>query len=185
MTRMEKVKEYAIAALVVGVFAMCMGFLFTPPVIQAQQPPTLIYGQNGGTIKAIATDSSGRVNTVLTATNDPCMDPNVVKASAVVNIASATTTQIVALASGNFINVCAWALTVAGTAPSYQFEYGTGASCGTGTTVLTGTFLPTVGSFTAINGDVSLFRTAASNALCIVSAGTGPSIQGVVTYVQQ
>lgn len=118
-------------------------------------------------------------------TNDPCGNPGVLKSSVSVAISTATTTQLVALSASKVIYVCGFALTLTGTTPTVQFEYGTGASCGTGTTVLTGAFAPTTGSFIQTQGASTLFATAASNALCAVTAGTGPSDQGVLTYVQQ
>lgn len=130
---------------------------------------------------------------VVPGSTDPCQDLSQQKSSVVVNISTATTTQIVALSGTTVVYVCGYSLVAAaGTNPSIQFEYGTGASCGTGTTTLTGamatgvTVSTTVGGpiFTAGN-DVSLLKTAAGNALCLVSGGTTPNFQGFVTFVQQ
>jgi hypothetical protein len=103
--------------------------------------------------------------------------------SAVVNVSTATTTQIVAAVANKSIYVCSFALTSAGTTPSFQFEYGTGGTCGTGTTLLSGAFAPTSGSYTYAGGNLGLmFSAPVTNGLCIVSGGTTPSIQGLITY---
>lgn len=113
---------------------------------------------------------------------DPC-NTNTLKSSVVINVASATTTQLVALVAGQKIYVCSFVFTAAvGTAATYQFEYGTGSSCGTGTTVLTGAM---VGGFFLTDGNSNMnFATASGNALCLVTGGTSPNAQGFLTYVQ-
>lgn len=131
---------------------------------------------------------------VIPGSTDPCQDLSQLKTSAVVNIASATTTQLVALSGSTVVYVCAYDIwATAGTNPSLQFEYGTGASCGTGTTTLTGAMASGVTVSTTAAGpdfktpsaDVTLFKTPAGNALCAVSGGTGPNLQGYITFVQQ
>ena len=125
--------------------------------------------------------------------SDPCQDVSAIKQSASVAISSATTTQIVALSGTAQVYVCAYELVAgAGTNPSLQFEYGTGASCGTGTTVLSGAMATGVTVSTTAPGPIftagpgaTLLKAPAGNALCIVSAGTSPNFQGWVNYVQQ
>jgi|SRR5215471_2990094 len=104
-----------------------------------------------------------------------------------INIASATTTQIVGGTSigGNKrrIVVCGYDFTSAGTSPTYQFEEGTGSACGTGTTALSGVYAPTSGIKTSYGGaGATIMATDSGNELCIVSGGT-PSLQGVLNYV--
>src|SRR5437879_5656570 len=70
--------------------------------------------------------------------SDPCQSNGIAKSSIVLNITSATTTQLVALSAGKQIFVCGFNFTMVGTVQTLAFEYGTGASCGTGTTLLTG-----------------------------------------------
>lgn len=116
---------------------------------------------------------------------DPCQSSSIAKSSAVINIASATTTALVALSGTTTVYVCGWSFTAAvGTAATYQFEYGTGATCGTGTTVLTGAMIGNAGPLTMPVG-ATIIRTPAGNAVCMLTAGTGPSAQGVLTFVQQ
>lgn len=102
--------------------------------------------------------------------------------TATISVTTGNTTQLVALASSQIIRVCSFILTesLAGTA---KFVYGTGSNCGTGTTDITAAMaLATNGSLALSSGNGSLFRTIASNALCLTSA-TG-TITGFVTYAQ-
>lgn len=134
---------------------------------------------------------SSVAQTVSPITTDPCQSPAAVKTSVPINITTATTTSLVALSGSTIVYVCGFAVTVGSTvtANTIQFEYGTGGTCGAGTTVLTGV-LNTAGVLT---GEISyggagqtVFKTAAANGLCAVSTvGTGPSIQGLLTFVQQ
>lgn len=126
----------------------------------------------------------------LNSANDPCGSWGTTKQSTAVTISTATTTQIVALTAGQTIFVCGFNFSMTGTtAPTFQFEYGTGTNCGTGTTVLTGVYAAditaTIGQYIYGGGEMTIFATASANALCIVTGGTGPSLQGVVTFVQR
>jgi len=103
--------------------------------------------------------------------------------SAIVNVAAAATTQIVALASSQIIRVCSFVISGDTLATTATFVYGTGANCGTGTTSLTGAMrLADEGNISATGANGSLFRTIASNALCLTAA-TG-AVTGFVTYAQ-
>lgn len=125
---------------------------------------------------------------------DPCLSPGVTKRSVAVNITSATTTQLVALVASRSVYVCGAILTIAPSATSADtatFEYGTGSSCGTGTTALTGAIgagdLTTAAPplLVTLNVAGTNLTAPSGNALCVVSAGTTVNIQGVVTFVQQ
>lgn len=112
---------------------------------------------------------------------DPCQNTGVIKSSVAVAISTATTTRVIAPVAGQTIYACSFGGTaVAGTAATYTWEYGTGGTCGTGTTLLTGAL--TGGGFFHILGE---FHTASAAELCIVTGGTGPNYQGILTYVQQ
>jgi hypothetical protein len=107
--------------------------------------------------------------------------------SAAVNIAAAGTTSIVTGVVGKTIFPCAFTVTVAGTAPTIQFESGTTANCGSNTTVLSGTYLPLATSTFALGGGVGVFVRLPSTPalglnLCVIAGGTTPSIQGIITY---
>lgn len=116
------------------------------------------------------------------------------KSSAPINITSATTTSIVAVSGSTTVYVCGFTITIAPsavTADTALFEYGTGATC-TSPTVLTGTFgngdlTSTVGVAPVTYGGsgATIFKSAASAGVCILSAGNAVNIQGVLTYVQQ
>jgi len=119
-------------------------------------------------------------------TGDPCQNPSVAKSTVSVAVTSATTTRLVALVTGAQVYVCDLALTTVGTSASVQLEYGTGATCGTGTTALTGAMVPsaTVGVIKlGFGGTVT--TAPASQSLCLVSGATVTSVEGVLSYVQQ
>jgi hypothetical protein len=125
---------------------------------------------------------------------DPCEFSGALKSSVPINITTATTTQLVPLVAGKAVYVCGASFTIAPsgtTADTILFEFGTGASCGTGTTALTGAFgagdlTTTTGVVPVTLADPGVSMTApAGNALCAVSAGTTVNIQGVLQFVQQ
>lgn len=104
-------------------------------------------------------------------------------ASVPINVATATTTQLVALAAGKAIYVTAWDV-VAGGADTVTLEYGSGSSCGTGTTALTGGYpLLTGGGIAKGTGLGPLFIIPAGKALCIVTSAAVQA-SGSVSYAQ-
>lgn len=118
-------------------------------------------------------------NTV--GSSDPCQNPGVLKSSVAVSVSSATTTQLVALSAGKSIYVCGG--TISSVGGTSTLEYGTGASCGTGTTTLTGAF--PAASTVPLGSGLSLLATASGNALCILSGASTTATAGFITYVQQ
>lgn len=149
-----------------------------------------------GVLQTIVNSGAVTVSGTVTATppaTDPCASSGITKSSVLVNITSATTTQLVALSGTTIVYVCNFTLTVSQvitTANTIKFVYGTGSACGTGTTDLTGTF--GAGGITAslpmviMGGGNTLFKTIAGNALCATTAiGASGTFQGIVTYVQQ
>jgi hypothetical protein len=125
---------------------------------------------------------------------DPCQNPAVAKSSAVINVTSATTTQLVPLSGATVIYACEFGITISQvitTPNTLKFVYGTGASCGTGTTNLTGLFgdggvTAAAPIFVTSGAAGTSFKTAAGNALCVTTAiGGSGSFQGWVTFVQQ
>jgi hypothetical protein len=126
--------------------------------------------------------------------SDPCQTSGSFKSSKSIQITTATTTQLIPLVAAQGIYVCGGYLAVGSSATSAataQFEYGTGASCGTGTVTLTGL----LGTQTAtagidaqpvpLSGGVTNFSTPQGDALCIVTAGTTVSVQGWISFIQQ
>ena len=114
---------------------------------------------------------------------DPCLSPAVPKSSVVLNVT--TSAQVLAVSGTTSIYVCGFNATLAGTTPTFQFEYGTGAVCATGLTVLSGVYAPSGSAFVAYSPSYTAFKVPSANALCVATGGTTPSLQGTLTYIQQ
>lgn len=145
--------------------------------------------QSAQAITSFVPDSSGAVPVL-----DPCLNPSVAKNSTFKDITTATTTSLVALSGTTSIYVCGFLVTLTGstTADTILFEYGTGATCGTGTTILSPTFnsgILTSGATVVSyeNGSGSTFKPIpAGNGFCAVTTvGTAPTINVLITYIQQ
>lgn len=103
--------------------------------------------------------------------------------SAVINVAAAATTELVPLTSSQVIRVCSFVITGDTAATTATFVYGTGSNCASGTTSLTGAMrMVDEGNISLSGMNGSLFRTIASNALCLTAA-TG-TVSGFVTYAK-
>lgn len=139
---------------------------------------------SGGTNPTLQINETGSAASSPLSPNDPCQSSAFAKQSVPVNISSATTTQLVALSAGLRIYVCGVYASAAGTSPTMQFEYGTGSTCGTGTTLLTGTIAASTTVPLALETGLTNFSAPQGNALCAISGGTGPSFQGLLTFVQ-
>lgn len=120
---------------------------------------------------------------------DPCA--TFPKTTVAINIATATDTQLVAAVTGSPVYVCGMVLNQVNGTGSFGLEYGTGASCATGKTALTGTLF----AATTASGTTNVVRNATkekgsmavapmSNALCAISTGTIQQ-SGWLTYVQR
>jgi hypothetical protein len=131
--------------------------------------------------------------TNIAGASDPCQDVSALKSSVAINAVGVGTTQLVALSGTTTIYVCSFqAAGGAGTNPSFQLEYGTGASCGTGTTALTGAMSTGVTVASGVAGPIfesspgnNILKTPSGNALCAVVAGTSAVFNGWLSYVQQ
>lgn len=100
-----------------------------------------------------------------------------------INTASAATVALVAASGATVVYVCAYNFMSAGTT-NVTLEYGTGATCGTGTTVLTGAYPLIAQTGVAYgNGAGVVLKTPASQALCIVNS-QAIQISGSITYAQ-
>lgn len=103
--------------------------------------------------------------------------------SAAINVSTAATTTLVALAAGKSIYVTAWDIVVAA-ADNVTLEYGTGSNCGTGTTALTGPYnMAANGGLAKGSGLGVIFKVPAGNALCIVTSAAVQA-SGSVSYAQ-
>ncbi len=119
-----------------------------------------------------------------TQSTDPCGQGQPRQSSTIV-AAAAATTQIIAATGGISIYVCGYQMSQVATAGTLQWEYGTGASCGTGTTTLTGAMGVTASQPIAYGGAAGTIMTAPQgNALCLVTTGAGGTAAGIVTFVQ-
>lgn len=159
-----------------------------------QLSPVGIFDSTGVQVNSYpaGTFTTPSASTISTVTLDPCT--SAAKSSAVINITTATTTSLVAISGTTSIYVCGVSMTVSEvitTPNTILFEYGTGATCGTGTTPLTGKYgdggvtagIPIV--VNAGNGG-TVFSAPAGSRLCALTAiGATASFQGVLTYVQQ
>jgi Flp pilus assembly protein TadG len=99
------------------------------------------------------------------------------------NITTATTTQPIAPVAGKRIYICNLYASIAGTTPTVQFEWGTGATCGTSTVLISGAFALAAGSvFDIGNNNGSEFFSPLGSGFCIITTGTTPSFQGYISY---
>jgi hypothetical protein len=115
---------------------------------------------------------------------DPCQSNTRLKSSVALTVTTGTA-SLVAPVSTLSIYVCGFMATLAGTTPTVQFEYGTGATCGTGTAVLTGVMAPPTAAPMIYGPGSTIFSTPQAQRLCVVVVGAGGSLQGILTYVQQ
>jgi len=155
--------------------------------------PIMVAGTDGSNRRTLSTDSTGKLQVAVSGTVTTAAPINPCQAlpiqSTPVNVTSATTVQLVAPSGSTVVTICGYQIAMVGTiaADTFLLEYGTGATCGTGTVVLTGAIssgILTAGA-TPISHDVPLRSSAAGAGACIVTTiGTGPQIQGVVNWVQ-
>jgi hypothetical protein len=104
-------------------------------------------------------------------------------ASAAINVSTATTTQLVALSGSTKIYVTSFDVISGGTG-NITFVYGTGASCGTGTTSLTGAYnLTAQAGIAKGNGLGPVLVVPAGNALCVTTSAA-VQMSGSVAYTQ-
>lgn len=115
--------------------------------------------------------------------------PTVCNNSKMLQMTTATTTQLVALVAGQSVRVCSYAIqgSTTSTATTLQLVYGTGTACATGTTALTPAWnMPA--SSTALpmthgDGVGQLFATPAGDALCATSSAAG-TVNLLISYAQ-
>jgi len=100
-----------------------------------------------------------------------------------ISVSTATTTNLIAGQTGQSIYVYSWDI-VTTLANNVTLEYGTGATCGTGTTVLTGAYPLAANGVLTVGSFGTVFTIPRGNSLCIItSASTQAS--GHVSYIQQ
>lgn len=121
---------------------------------------------------------------------DPCNNPAVPKNTAFANITTATTTQIIAPVGVLQVFVCQIVAQLnSTTASTVFFEVGSGATCGTGTTVKSATYTNAalVSENVTLGGGSADFMTAgAGQGVCAVTTvGATPTIPVTISFVQQ
>ena len=139
---------------------------------------------NGSTATAVkaASTAAAAADPALVVSLSPNTTP-VANASAFLNDANATATQIVALSGTTKIYVSAYSI-VASVAENVKFQYGTGTNCGTGTTDITALMaFAANGGIAAGSGMAPLFVVPAGNAFCVTASTTGPTAVNV-SYAQ-
>jgi hypothetical protein len=175
------VKRWTLSSLVVlGVLLFARG---ETNVSSPQPTLEATSGSTGSAVPAKAAymgaNASGNLAGIVICDKSAFITPN-----------TATTTQIVALVSAQTIYVCSYSVSFLGSATANTgiFKYGTGSSCGTGTTSLSATLQgPTAtGSGTVVtrgSGIGYLMKTASATALCFTtSAAVAVGVD--VTYTQ-
>lgn len=121
-------------------------------------------------------------NTIGNVGSDPSSGKGT-PASAAINVSTATTTQLVALSGTTKIYVTSYDVIAGGTG-NITFVYGTGASCGTGTTSLTGAYnLAAQAGIAKGNGLGAVLIVPAGNALCVTTSAA-VQMSGSVSYQQ-
>ncbi len=168
--------------------------LVTPDSVALPANQSVNVAQVNGVTTSVNTGAAGTGTQRVTLSNtDPCASPDIAKSSKAISVTSATTTSLVAVSGSTITYVCGFVMTIAPSATSADtaaFEYGTGASC-TSPVLLTGTFgngdLTSAAPVVSVSysGPFTLFKSAASNGICILTTGTAVNVQGVLTYVQQ
>lgn len=104
-------------------------------------------------------------------------------ASAAISVSTATTTQLVALSSGQLIYVTSFDVIAGGTG-NITFVYGTGTNCGTGTTSLTGAYNLTAQAGIAKGSGIGpVLVVPSGNALCVTTSAA-VQMSGSVSYTQ-
>lgn len=103
--------------------------------------------------------------------------------SVAINVSTATTTQLVALSGSLVIYVTSFDVIAGGTG-NITFVYGTGSSCGTGTTSLTGAYPLTAQAGIAKGSGIgTVLKVPAGNALCVLTSAS-VQMSGSVSYQQ-
>lgn len=90
------------------------------------------------------------------------------------------TSQAVVPSGIKIVNICGFDVT-ATAAGTFQLEYGTGATCGTGTTLITAAH--NIPASFGLSSSGRAYSTPQGQGLCVVAGGTGP-LQWTIYYSQ-
>ena len=122
---------------------------------------------------------------VASAAGDPCNSTEP-KLSAAIGLT--VDTVIVTGVANRQIVVCGFSAHVSGTTPTMRFVHGSGTTCATGITGLTGAYAPAnAGQVITSHGTMTQFTVPASATaqdLCVDVGGTA-AVQGYLTYIRK
>lgn len=113
-------------------------------------------------------------------------DPCVSEAKLSVAVDGTADAVVVTGKANDEIYVCGFSIHLDGTTPTLRFVHGSGTTCQTGTTALTGAYSPTAALLTG-NGYGTQFKApahATAQDLCIDIGGTA-DFEGYITYVRK
>jgi hypothetical protein len=113
---------------------------------------------------------------------DLCQSPT----STPVAISSATTSKLISGTAGQQTRICGFLLSFTGT--NFQFVQGATVStpCDTGATNLSGAFAPATAAPIPYGGaGMSIIIAKAGQDVCVITTGSTPSLQGVLSSVQE
>lgn len=97
--------------------------------------------------------------------------------------AAAATTKIVTEVTGQGVHICGWDVGAGAAVGGFNFISGTGATCGTGTVTITVAQTLAINTMVVRDTPYAQFSTAAGQAICVVTTGTGPT--SVTIYFAQ
>jgi hypothetical protein len=168
---MRVIFRVALAVALLGVFAPAQVNISSPAVVKDQASSATGSGAPSAAIYA-GGNSSGNLAGIVACDS-----------SAQLTVSTATTTQMVALASGKSIYVCGFIINGGGAATA-KLVYGTGTNCATGLTPLTPAFTLASGPNLAFGGGLGyIAKTVAGNALCITNSAAAAA-NVLVAYTQ-
>ena len=151
---------------------------------------TLVYNAGGASVNTF--NASYLFNAVTITGGDPCQGATAPKKSVPINASAAGTQTLVLGLLGHSIFVCGYNFTIAGsTSATAQLEYGTNAACVAGTTALSGAWAGNAVTASSdpvhilAGGGYSVATVPVNDFLCLVAGGTTPSVQGILTFIQQ
>jgi hypothetical protein len=128
-------------------------------------------------------DTSGYVKTATLGAN-PCVASNATLVSVFGSTSGTSATEIIALSGTTKIHICSMSIVgVSGTTPTFSLVYGTGTNCGTGQTVLLGSWTTAANTVYSFAWNIAI--APAGQALCYLQTGTTPINRYLLTYVRQ
>lgn len=162
-----------------------------PRVTVSNDSQVRILGNGGATLDAapgaaLPTNVQVIAGRDSTQTGGGAAIPLVCDKSAVVTATAAATVIVVALAASKTTRVCGFVITGAGAAGTMTWKSGTGTTCGTATTNLTGAMATAIGGTIPFgNGWGQIFQTAAqAQDLCVTMATASATAAGIIAYAQ-